>query len=91
MHGNQGRQSLSKHLDNRIKFVARTIADNIVRVRYTPTKTNFTETNLADTLTKVLPRTTLERLCQSSKLGDYHVSNKAERECVMHVIISILG
>ena len=53
---------------------------HVVCVRHTPT-----ETNLADTLTKVLPRTTLERLCQSSKLGDYHVSNKAERECVLYV------
>jgi hypothetical protein len=43
----------SKHIDICYKFVAQTIAENIVRERYTPT-----ETNLADILTKALPRAT---------------------------------
>jgi hypothetical protein len=49
----------SKHIDIRYKFVAQTIADNIVRVRYTPT-----DTNLADILTKALPRATFERIAE---------------------------
>ena len=94
MHGNLGRQSLSKHLDNRIKFVARTIADNIVRVRYTPTKTNFTETNLADILTKSFPRTTFERLrllCPGIQVGDDNVSERLSVSALCMCTISILG
>ena len=71
----------SKHIDIRYKFVAQTIADNIVRVRYTPT-----ETNLADILTKALSRTTLERLralCQGNKLGNYYLDAKVDHERVM--------
>jgi hypothetical protein len=71
----------SKHIDIRYKFVAQTIADNIVRVRYTPT-----DTNLADILTKALPRATFERLralCQGNKLGNYYVDATLEHERVM--------
>ena len=63
--------------------MAQTIADNIVRVRYTPT-----ETNLADILTKALPRATFERLrelCRGSKLGNYYLDEHSERERVMFV------
>ena len=61
--------------------MAQTIADNIVRVRYTPT-----ETNLADILTKALPRATFERLralCQGNKLGNYYIDATVEHERVM--------
>ena len=61
--------------------MAQTIADNIVRVRYTPT-----ETNLADILTKALSRTTFERLralCQGNKLGNYYLDEKVDHERVM--------
>jgi hypothetical protein len=71
----------SKHIDIRYKFVAQTIADNIVRVRYTPT-----ETNLGDILTKVLPRATFEWLrarCQGNKLGNYYIDTTVEHERVM--------
>jgi hypothetical protein len=71
----------SKHIDIRYKFVAQTIADNIVRVCYTPT-----DTNLADILTKALPRATFERLrvlCQGNKLGNYYVDATLEHERVM--------
>ena len=58
-----------------------------MRVRHTPTETNFTETNLADILTKSLPRTTFERLrllCQVIQVGDENVSEKVTRERVMY-------
>ncbi len=61
--------------------MAQTIADSIVRVRYTPT-----DTNLEDILTKALPRTTFERLralCQGNKLGNYYVDAMLEDERVM--------
>jgi hypothetical protein len=61
--------------------VAQTIADNVVRVRYTPT-----ETNLADILTKALPRMTFEwlrALCQGNKLGNYYLDESVEHERVM--------
>jgi hypothetical protein len=61
--------------------VAQTIADNIVRVRYTPT-----DTNLVDILTKALPRATFERLravCQGNKLGNSYVDVMLEYERVM--------
>ncbi len=65
--------------------MAQTIADNVVRVRYTPT-----DTNLADILTKALitalPRATFERLralCQGNKLGNYYVDATLEHERVM--------
>ncbi len=71
----------SKHIDIRYKFVAQTITDNIVRVRYTQT-----ETNLADILTKALPTATFERLralCQGNKLGNYYIDATLEHERVM--------
>ncbi len=71
----------SKHIDIRYKFVAQTIAENIVHVRYTPT-----DTNLADILTKVLSRATFERLralCQGNKWGNYYVDAMLEHERVM--------
>jgi hypothetical protein len=71
----------NKHIDIRCKFVAQTIADNIVRVRYEPTETNPT-----DSLTKALPRTTFERLhalCQGNKLGNYNLDESVEHERVM--------
>ena len=61
--------------------MAQTIADNIVRVHYTPT-----DTNLADILTKTLPRATFERLCalcQGNKLGNYYIDTTVEHERVM--------
>ncbi len=61
--------------------MSQTIAENIVRVRYTPT-----ETNLADILTKELPRATFERLCalcQGNKLGNYYIDPTVEHERVM--------
>ena len=61
--------------------MAQTIAENIVRVRYTPT-----ETNLGDILTKALPRATFERLralCQGNKLGNYYFDATVEHERVM--------
>ncbi len=71
----------SKHIDIRYKFVAQTITDNIVRVRYTPTKTN-----LSDILTKAFPRSTFERLralCQGNKLGNYYIDVTVDHERVM--------
>jgi hypothetical protein len=71
----------SKHIDIRYKFVAQTISENIVRVCYTPK-----ETNLADILTKVLPRATFDRLralCQGNKLGNYYIDPTVEHERVM--------
>ncbi len=61
--------------------MAQTIADEIVRVRCTPT-----DINLADILTKALPRATFERLgalCQGNKLGNYYVDTTVDRERVM--------
>ncbi len=63
--------------------MAQTIVDNIVRVRYTPT-----ETNLEDILTKVLSRTTFERLCalcQGNQLGIYYLGEKVDHERVVYV------
>ena len=72
----------SKHIDIiRFKFVAQSIPDNIVRVRYTPT-----QTYLADILTTTSPRTTFERLrdlCRGSKLGNYYLDEQSERERVI--------
>ena len=50
-------------------------------VRYTPT-----DTNLADILTKALPRTTFERLralCQGNKLGNYYLDESVEHVRVL--------
>ncbi len=61
--------------------MSQTITDNIVRVCCTPT-----DTNLADILTKTLPRATFERLCamcQGNKLGNYYVDATLEHERVM--------
>jgi hypothetical protein len=69
----------SKHIDIRYKFVTQTITENMVRVCYTPT-----ETNLADILTKALPRATFERLlCQGNKLRNYYIDATVEHERVM--------
>ena len=57
--------------------------DNIVRVRYTPTETNLTDSGI---LTKELSRTTFERLCalcQGNKLGNYYLDEKVDYERVM--------
>ncbi len=51
-----------------------------------------TETNLADILTKALPRETFERLCalcQGNKLGNYYIDTTVEHERVMCMCDSI--
>ena len=66
----------SKHIDVRFKFVAQAIAEEAVRVRYTPT-----DMNLADVLTKALPTAKFERLvrrCVESKRGEYFDNVKGE-------------
>ena len=66
----------SKHIDVRFKFVAQAIAEEAVRVRYTPT-----DMNLADLLTKALPTATFERLlrrCVGNKRGEYFDNVKGE-------------